>query len=59
MTGGARLIDGVALAKLIRAEVAGLPVSQARTKSFIDSAGARTSRVTVFMVPPRDGLLEV
>ncbi len=44
--------------KLIRADRSGLPVRQARAKSAIDSLASRTSRVTVFTVPPRDVALE-
>ena len=47
------------VAKLMRADFRGLPAFQARAKSAIESAGVCTSKVTVFMVPPRDVILEV
>jgi hypothetical protein len=47
------------VAKLMRADFWGLPVFQARVKSAIESAGVLTSRVKVFMVPPRNVILEV
>ena len=43
----------------MRADFSGLPVSQARVKSAIVSAGVFTSRITVFMVPPRNVKLKV
>src|SRR3989442_9178652 len=46
-------------AKLMRADFSGLPVFHTRAKSFIASPGSRTSRVTVFMVPPRNIALKV
>ncbi len=46
------------VAKLIRADRSGLPVRHARAKSAMDSPASRTSRVTVFTVPPRDIALE-
>ena len=47
------------VAKLIRADFSAFPVFQARTKSSIDSLGSRTSRVTVFTVPPRNVAFKV
>lgn len=47
------------VAKLMRADLWGLPVFQTRAKSAMESAGVRTSRITVFMVPPRNIILEV
>jgi hypothetical protein len=47
------------VAKLMRAEPWGLPVVHARVKSAIESAGFRTSRVTVFIVPPQYILQEI
>jgi len=36
-----------------------LPVFQTRTKAVIESAGVRTSRMTVFTIPPRNVTLEI
>ena len=47
------------VAKLMRADFSGFPVFQACTKSVIELAGVRTSRIKVFIVPPRDIFLEV
>src|SRR5471032_1811456 len=47
------------VAKLIRADFSDLPVFQIRTKSAIESEGVRTSRITDFMVPPRNIMWEV
>jgi len=47
------------VAKLMRADFSALPVFQARAKSAIESPGVRTSRIKVFIVPPRDVILEV
>lgn len=43
----------------MRADFSDFPVFQARVKSAIASAGVRTSRVTVFIVPPLDIMLEI
>ncbi len=43
----------------MRADFSDFPVFQARVKSAIESAGVRTSRVTVFMVPPLDIMLKI
>ena len=44
---------------LMRAAFSALPVLHARAKSSIDSLGARTSSMTVFIIPPRNLALEV
>ena len=43
----------------MRADRCGFPVFQAWVKSAIASEGARTSRVTIFIVPPLNVTLEV
>ena len=43
----------------MHADFLDFPVFQARVKSAIESAGVRTSRVTVFMVPPLDIILKI
>jgi hypothetical protein len=46
------------VAKLIRADGSAIPLVQADAKSAMDSAADRTSRITVFMVPPVNISLE-